>query len=88
MNRAQARTGHTQLKMRTSEPMSVAYYYSAALKKYVQDNKGKWHDAQDLTDYPVFRYGDTVRYRIVVTNTGQGTITNLDITDDKQARVG
>lgn len=88
VNRAQARDGHTQLRMRTSAPMTVANYYSAALKKYVQDAKGEWHDAQDVTDYPSFRYGDKVRYRIVVTNTGQGTLTNLDITDDKQPALG
>ncbi|MDQ4053282.1 MAG: DUF11 domain-containing protein [Actinomycetota bacterium] len=88
VNRAQARTGHTRLVMRTSEPMSVAHYYAANLKKYVQDNKGNWHDAQDVTDYPTFRYGDTVRYRIVVTNVGQGTITNLDITDDQRPDLG
>ncbi|WP_435768435.1 DUF7507 domain-containing protein [Nocardioides sp. SYSU DS0651] len=88
VNRAQARTGHTRLEMRTSEPMSVAYYYSAALKKYVQDNRGNWRDAQDLADYPAFRYGDTVRYRIVVENTGQGTITNLDVSDDQQPALG
>ncbi|MDQ4054730.1 MAG: DUF11 domain-containing protein, partial [Actinomycetota bacterium] len=86
--RAQARTGHTRLVMRTSEPMSVAHYYAANLKKYVQDNKGNWHDAQDVTDYPAFRYGDMVRYRIVVTNVGQGMITNLNITDDQQPALG
>ncbi|MDQ4054406.1 MAG: hypothetical protein M3237_17125 [Actinomycetota bacterium] len=83
VNRAQARTGHTELKMRTSAPMSVAHYYSANLKKYVQDAKGAWRDANDVTDYPAFKLGDTVRYRIVITNTGQGTLTNLDITDDQ-----
>jgi uncharacterized repeat protein (TIGR01451 family) len=66
----------------------VAYYYAANLKKYVQDSKGKWHDAQDVADYPAFRYGDTVRYRIVVTNVGQGTITNLDVSDDQRPDLG
>lgn len=88
VNRAQARTGHTRLEMRTSEPMSVAYYYAATLKKYVQDTKGVWRDAQDVADYPTFRYGDTVRYRIVVTNVGQGTLNNIRVTDDQQPDLG
>ncbi|MDP3894957.1 hypothetical protein, partial [Nocardioides sp.] len=88
VNRAQARTGHTRLRMRTSEPMTMAFYYAATLKKYVQDNKGVWRDAQDLTDYPAFRYGDTVRYRIVVTNVGQGALTNVEVTDDQRPDLG
>lgn len=88
VNRAQARDEHTRLRMRTSEPISVANYYSAAVKKYVQDADGEWRDAQDVADYPSFRYGDTIRYRIVVTNTGQGTLTDLDVTDDKQPNLG
>lgn len=88
VNRAQARTEHTALKMRTSEPMTVANYYSASLKKFVQDRNGVWRDANDVADYPAFQYGDTVRYRIVVTNTGQGTLTNIDVTDDKQPALG
>jgi uncharacterized repeat protein (TIGR01451 family)/LPXTG-motif cell wall-anchored protein len=88
VNRAQARDGHTRLRMRTSAPISVANYYSAAIKKYVQDELGTWHDAQDVADYPSFRYGDKIHYRIVVTNTGQGTLTDLDVTDDKQPALG
>jgi len=88
VNRAQARTAHTALRMRTSAPMRVASYYSAAIKKYVQGRDGTWRDAQDVADYPAFQYGDTIRYRIVVTNTGQGTLENLDVTDDKQPGLG
>lgn len=83
VNRAQARTGHTELVMRTSAPISVANYYSASLKKYVQDADGVWHDANDVADYPTFRAGDTARYRIVVENTGQGTLTGIVIDDDR-----
>lgn len=83
VNRAQARDEHTRLVMRTSAPITVANYYSAALKKYVQDAHGVWRDANDVADYPAFKIGDTVRYRIVVTNTGQGTLTNIDISDDQ-----
>ncbi|MVA75100.1 DUF11 domain-containing protein, partial [Auraticoccus sp. F435] len=83
VNRAQARAEHTGLVMRTSEPLTMGTRYSASLKKYVQDRDGEWHDAQDASDYPVFRIGDEVTYRIGVTNTGQGTIRNTAITDDK-----
>ncbi|UMG93679.1 DUF11 domain-containing protein [Nocardioides sp. TF02-7] len=88
VNRAQGRAEHTRLAMRTSEPMTMAYYYAATLKKYVQDNQGRWRDAQDVTDYPSFRYGDTVRYRIVVTNVGQGTLRNIEVTDDQRPDLG
>ena len=88
VNRAQAVAEHTSLVMRTSAPVTVANYYSAALKKYVQDADGGWHDANDVTDYPTFRVGDTVRYRIEVENTGQGTLTNIAVNDDKQPDLG
>ncbi|MFF2354183.1 hypothetical protein ACFVVL_30985 [Kitasatospora sp. NPDC058115] len=88
VNRAQARDGHTELVMRTSAPITVANYYSASLKKYVQGTDGQWHDANEAADYPVFRYGDTVKYRIVVTNTGQGTLTNVKVSDDKFPQAG
>ncbi|MBW9094856.1 DUF11 domain-containing protein [Microbacterium jejuense] len=83
VNRAQARAEHTALVMRTSAPITVANYYSASLKKYVQDADGTWRDANDVTDYPTYRVGDEVPYRIVITNTGQGTLRDLRITDDR-----
>jgi fimbrial isopeptide formation D2 family protein len=88
VNRAQARAGHTELVMRTSAPITVANYYSATLKKYVQDNAGIWHDANDAADYPTFHYGDKIHYKVLVTNTGQGTLTNIDVADDKQPTLG
>jgi uncharacterized repeat protein (TIGR01451 family) len=88
VNRAQARDEHTGLVMRTSAPITVANYYSASLKKYVQDATGAWRDANTAADYPTFRYGDTVKYRIVITNTGQGTLTDIDVTDDKNPSAG
>ncbi|MCP2638169.1 DUF11 domain-containing protein, partial [Microbacterium sp. HD4P20] len=81
VNRAQARAEHTELVMRTSAPITVANYYSAALKKYVQDAEGIWRDANTVEDYPTYRVGDEVPYRIVIENTGQGTLTDLEITD-------
>ncbi|MFH8983819.1 DUF7927 domain-containing protein [Streptomyces varsoviensis] len=88
VNRAQARAGHTELVMRTSAPITVANHYSASLKKSVQGKDGKWHDANDAADYPVFRHGDEVRYRIVVTNTGEGTLKNVKVSDDKFPELG
>jgi uncharacterized repeat protein (TIGR01451 family) len=88
VNRAQGRAGHTELKMRTSAPISVANFYDYQLKKYVQDTSGKWHDAQDRTDYPQFHLGEKVNYRVVVENIGRGTLTDIDITDDKQPELG
>jgi hypothetical protein len=88
MNRAQARAEHTELVMRTSEPLTMGTMYSVSLKKYVQDANGDWHDANDASDYPSFRPGDTIKYRVVVENTGQGTVTNLTVSDDKQPELG
>ncbi len=83
VNRAQGIAENTRLVMRTSEPITIANYYSAALKKYVQDRDGNWHDANDAVDYPTFRAGDTVKYRIVVENTGKAPLKNVKIVDDK-----
>lgn len=88
VNRAQGRAENTRLVMRTSASTSIANYYSASLKKYVQDADGEWRDANDPLDYPRFRVGDTVRYRIVVENTGQGTLTNVAVSDDLQPELG
>jgi len=82
VNRAQAIAEHTELVMRTSEPLTMGTMYSASLKKYVQDANGDWVDANDVTEYPTYRVGDEVPYRIVIENTGQGTLTDLTITDD------
>lgn len=88
VNRAHARTEHTELSMLTSAATSVANYYSASLKKYVQDSDGEWHDANTVEDYPTFFGGDSVPYRIVITNTGQGVLTNLVIADDRYPAEG
>ncbi|UFU07581.1 DUF7507 domain-containing protein [Ruania halotolerans] len=88
VNRAQGRAENTRLVMRTSAETSIATYYSANLKKYVQDVDGVWHDANDPVTYPEFHIGDTVRYRVVVTNTGQGTLTDIVVSDDLQPELG
>lgn len=83
VNRAEARASHTELTMRTSAWFEIAAANSVMIKKYVQDADGQWHDAQNVDDYPSFYNGDTVTYRLVVTNTGDQTITNLQLADDK-----
>lgn len=84
VNRAQGRASHTELVMRTSAPTTVSRFYAYDLKKYVQDAAGQWHDAQDTNpvDWPSFSVGVTsVNYKIVVTNTGQGDLSNITVTD-------
>lgn len=85
VNRAQARASHTELVMRTSAPTTVSQYYAYDLKKYVRDAQGNWHDAQDTNevDWPEFVQGTvgSIEYKIVVTNTGQGDLSNITVTD-------
>ncbi|RAZ32849.1 SpaA isopeptide-forming pilin-related protein [Microbacterium sp. SMR1] len=83
MNVAEARAERTKLSMRTSSRFEIAAVNSVALKKYVQDSDGQWRDAQNVDDYPTRYAGDTVRYRLVVTNTGDQTLTNVRVTDDR-----
>ncbi|ROR73846.1 putative repeat protein (TIGR01451 family) [Bogoriella caseilytica] len=88
VNRAQGRAENTRLVMRTSAPTEIATFYSADLRKYVQDVDGEWRDANDPLTYPEFHIGDTITYRIVVENTGQGTLTNIEVEDDLQPELG
>src|SRR6185437_3514748 len=88
VNVAEARAGHTELVMRTSATMTEAPYYAATIKKYVEDDNGVWHDANGPADYPSFHYGDTIHYKVVVTNVGQGTLTDINVTDNKQPQLG
>lgn len=83
VNRAEARASRTKLTMRTSSWFQIAAVDSLTIKKYVQDADGNWHDAQNVDDYPSFHNGDTAKYRLVVTNTGDQTLTNVKVTDDK-----
>ena len=83
VNRAEARAERTELVMRTSAWFQIAAANSVTIKKYVQDSAGVWHDAQNIDDYPSFHNGETAKYRLVVTNTGDQKITNLKLSDDK-----
>jgi hypothetical protein len=62
--------------------------YAGIVKKYVLDDKEAWRDADDVSTYPTFRQGDEVHYKLVVTNTGQGALTNIEVSDDKQPTLG
>ncbi|CAH0240904.1 hypothetical protein SRABI76_02999 [Microbacterium oxydans] len=83
VNRAEARSDRTKLVMRTSSRFEIGAVNSVALKKYVQDADGEWHDANDVDDYPRFHTGSTLTYRLVVTNTGDQPLRDLVITDDR-----
>ncbi|MGD2204267.1 SpaA isopeptide-forming pilin-related protein [Microbacterium maritypicum] len=83
VNLAEARSDRTKLVMRTSSRFEIGAVNSVALKKYVQDTDGVWHDANDIDDYPSFHTGATLHYRLVVTNTGDQTLHDLVISDDR-----
>ncbi|WP_136707103.1 SpaA isopeptide-forming pilin-related protein [Agromyces sp. H66] len=88
VNSAGAYAGNSALPMLSSATTQIGNCYAANLKKYVQDADGQWHDANDPADYPVFRPGDEVHYRVVIENTGQGTLTGIVVTDDQQPELG
>lgn len=88
VNSAGSYAGHTALPMLSSAVTEIGSCYAANLKKYVQDSDGNWLDANTIAEYPTFKVGEMIKYRIVVENVGQGTLTNLTITDDKQPQLG
>lgn len=83
VNRAQGRAEHTELVMRTSAPTTVSAFYAYDLKKYVLGADEEWHDAQDENeaDWPMLPAGSEAQYKFVVTNTGQGDLTEIVVTD-------
>lgn len=83
VNRAEARAERSVLTMRTSGRFEIAGTQSVLLKKYVQDEDGDWRDANDVDDFPQFHTGSTLSYRLVVTNTGDQTLNDLSLHDDK-----
>ena len=84
VNRAQGRAANTELVMRTSAETTVSQYYAYDLKKYVMGADGQWHDAQDENeaDWPMLAPDATAQYKFVVTNTGQGDLTDITVTDE------
>jgi uncharacterized repeat protein (TIGR01451 family) len=83
VNTAVGRASDTQLRMRTSAQFEIEAMPAVVLKKYMRDSSGNWHDAQDATDFPTYNVGDSVRYRLVVENTGNMDLENLPLTDTK-----
>lgn len=87
VNAATSIAAHTGLPMKSSATTTIADCNQIEIKKYVLEKGGDrsdpdaWHDAQDLSDSPQYARGDSVPYRIVVTNRGTGTLTNVAVTD-------
>lgn len=90
VNRAEARAANTRLIKLTSASITMSSYYSATLKKYVQDPEDAetWHDANDPAEYPAYRIGDDVTYRVVVENIGLGALSDIEVNDDQEPVLG
>ncbi|HWH25354.1 MAG TPA: hypothetical protein VNT53_01745 [Pseudolysinimonas sp.] len=86
-NSADSFAGHTRLPMLSSATTTIGDCYALDLKKYVlakggnPNNAADFHDANTVADYQQYAAGDTVPYRIVVTNKGTGTLTNIPVVD-------
>ncbi|MBO1739252.1 isopeptide-forming domain-containing fimbrial protein [Leifsonia sp. TF02-11] len=87
VNSANSIAGHTALPMLSSATTTIGDCYALDLKKYVLVKGGDpakaadWHDANSTADYQQYAAGDTVPYKITVTNKGTGTLTNVPVTD-------
>ena len=87
VNSALSFAGHTALPMLSSATTTIGACYALDLKKYVlvkggnPANPADWHDANSTADYQQYAVGDTVPYKITVTNKGTGTLTNIPVTD-------
>ena len=87
VNSADSFAGHTRLPMLSSATTTIGDCYALDLKKYVlakggdPNNPADFHDANTIADYQQYAAGDTVPYRIVVTNKGTGALTNIPVVD-------
>ncbi|GAA0724753.1 DUF7507 domain-containing protein [Dokdonella soli] len=87
VNSADTITGHTALPMLSSATTTIGTCYALGITKYVlakggnPANPADWHDANTPSDYQRYAVGDTIPYKIVVTNLGPGTLTNTVVTD-------
>ena len=87
VNSADSFAGHTRLPMLSSATTTIGDCYALDLKKYVlakgtdPNTPANFHDANTTADYQQYAAGDTVPYRIVVTNRGTGTLTNIPVVD-------
>ncbi|QAY63568.1 DUF11 domain-containing protein [Xylanimonas allomyrinae] len=93
-NAATARAGRTRLAMRASAVVTVAPFSSAVVRKSVlspgadPDDDASWLDADDAAGYPVYAVGEPVPYRVCVTNTGQGVLHDVVVSDDLHPDLG
>ncbi|PRI12411.1 SpaA isopeptide-forming pilin-related protein [Leucobacter massiliensis] len=83
VNRAESRASRQELRMRTSGAFEIGAVNSVTIKKYVADAEQEWHDANDIDDAPSVHTGDTLPYRLVITNTGDQPLQNVVVTDDR-----
>jgi uncharacterized repeat protein (TIGR01451 family)/fimbrial isopeptide formation D2 family protein/LPXTG-motif cell wall-anchored protein len=89
VNEAGSYAGHTALPMLSSAETVIGDCYALDLVKSVLRKGGDpavetdWHDADTVADYQQYADGDSPQYRIVVTNKGTGTLTNVAVVDDK-----
>jgi uncharacterized repeat protein (TIGR01451 family)/fimbrial isopeptide formation D2 family protein len=87
VNSALSIAGHTGLPMLSSATTTIGDCYALDLKKYVlakggsTANAADFHDANSPADYQQYAVGDTISYKIVVTNKGTGTLTNIPVVD-------
>jgi uncharacterized repeat protein (TIGR01451 family)/fimbrial isopeptide formation D2 family protein len=87
VNSAGTITGHTALPMRSSGTGTIGTCYALGITKYVlvhggdPANPADWHDANTASDYQQYTVGETIPYKIVATNLGPGTLTNVTVTD-------
>ena len=92
VNSAGSFAGHTRLPMLSSASTAIGDCYALDLKKYVLRKGGDptsdptapgsdYHDANAAADFQQYAVGDTVPYKIVVTNKGTATLTNIAVTD-------
>jgi uncharacterized repeat protein (TIGR01451 family)/fimbrial isopeptide formation D2 family protein/LPXTG-motif cell wall-anchored protein len=88
VNSATTIAAHTGLPMLSSAATMIGDCYALDLVKSVLEKGGDpaveedWHDADTVADYQQYADGDSPQYRIVVTNKGTGTLTDVAVTDD------
>lgn len=86
VNSATTIAGHTALPMRSSATSAIGDCSAVDVQKYVlrpggdPTHEADWLDA-DAAPYPQYAAGETVPYRIVVTNKGTTALTNVVVTD-------
>ncbi|HEX7915965.1 DUF7507 domain-containing protein [Rudaea sp.] len=87
VNSANSIAGHTALPMLSSATTTIGNCYALDIKKYVlvkggnPANPADYHDANAPSDYQRYYVGDTIPYKIVITNLGTGALSGISVTD-------